>query len=119
MNRQQLLHILVLNQIADTYDAFERVIDCVTQLGTRCGVALEQSEIASELNKLVDSGLARAYRLSPDWRRFETITGWPRPSEIESSYFLLTDKGISEVRELRSLWPLDEDDVPIKDWTLS
>ncbi len=122
VTRQQLVHILVLSQIADTYCHLERAIDQVTRLGLPCGVTLEASEIVAELNSLVDTNLAKAYRLSELGREFNEIAGWPPADEVEHCYFTVTAAGEIEIKATGYLWPFDfehdDEDVLREGWTL-
>ena len=105
MNRSPLIRLFILNAIADDYEDLPRILKEVSDLGGKSGVTIASAEILPELINLIETDLAKAYRLSPILP-VEEIDGVPPPGEIEGCYFWITAKGSAELRSAE--WPFGD-----------
>ena len=110
MNRQSLVRTVVLLDISDDYENTEHVTQSLSQVAQACRVVFHRHEVIEALSELIQSDLAKAYRLSP-YAPAEEITGVPPRHQFDdySIYFYVTDKGKAEVRRLTAVdHPFDE-----------
>ena len=115
MDRNEILRMFILDVLADDYENLEKIRREVTELGARAGLTIEQPEISRGVTDLTDSGLVRAYRLSPT-RPAEELQGVPPPEEVEDLYYWLTDKGREIQLSDYPQWPFDEAGNLRGDW---
>lgn len=118
MNRNNLIHLLVLSQIADGYDDFDHIRACVAELAAKCGVQVASEEVRGILWSQLSRGLAKAYRLSPSRPKAEEVAHLPDAGD-RCYYFLLSESGVQECKSLSGSWPFDENDELRADWVLS
>lgn len=93
----------------------------VSDVGARCGLAIQRGEVVDALKVLVSDGLARAYNFSGLHRDpFACeIQGMPPLDAVEEyfrTYFSITDKGMGFHKADRTWWPLDDDGALRSDW---
>jgi hypothetical protein len=81
VSRSELVRVFVLNELADDYEEFDHISENVIKLGVDCGLTIHSSEILDALMYLIESGLAKAYRLGGPTA--EEIQGVPPRDEIE------------------------------------
>ena len=101
MQSDELTRALVMAAIADDYEDFKMIADEVTRWTKERGLKVNPSEIHGHLTKLINDGLAKAYRLSQKLGAKEI----PPPSLEDMStdiYFFLTSEG------KRSVLPIDD-----------
>ena len=115
MKRDELTAMFVLDVIADDYESLETIYREVSEFGERCGITFGSAEIRSALLNLIETDLARAYRLSP-LRPGEEIVGVPVSSEIDDLYFLPTERGKEVQLADFEGWPFDERGSLRKNW---
>ena len=116
MRRRQLVRMFVLDAIADDFENLEEICKSVTNLGSACGLVVECSEVLQSLVDLIESGLAKAYRLSPV-EPVVRIDGVPARDVMCYLYFFVTDEGAALQRARYGDWPFDDDGSLMKDWS--
>ena len=111
MQRNEFVRKLVLNAICDGYENVDQcILPEVAAVGTKCGIDITRSEVVHALTKLVEDGLAKAYRLSTTKPHSTELEGMPPLDEVEEffeTYFFITPEGM-EVHMADDWWPLDE-----------
>lgn len=66
MTRKELVRRFVLNEVGDDYENLEHIHTLIARDSARCGLAeVSRPEIVEGLAGLIESGLAKAYRLTP------------------------------------------------------
>jgi hypothetical protein len=116
MNRKDLIRLAVLLEISDDYEQPAHVYVRVTERLRACEVLVNPEDIGVSLRDLVESGLARAYRIS-GLGPVEDIEGMPAIDHLQDYYFWITDKGRLTLTSWRHEWPLDEEDQLIPGWS--
>jgi hypothetical protein len=92
MTGEALIRGLVMDAIADDYEDLNMVIGEVTEWAKERGVTVAPVDVSDNLRKLVELGLAKAYRLSP--RSLPEEIGVENLGDLSAGYyFLLTDDG--------------------------
>jgi hypothetical protein len=94
MTRAELLRLFVLNAMCDDYEELEMIYDVVLRDTERCGMPASQSEILRALTEVVETGLAKAYRLRGE--PLGELPGLPPLEEMEMPhriYYYLTPNG--------------------------
>ena len=92
MRPEEHIRVFVLDAIADDYEDFDMIVGDIGRRAAREGVPVTPVEIWEGLMKLIDEGLARAYRLSTTAPP-EVIRGRPDPTIDAGCYFYLTPQG--------------------------
>ena len=87
MNRRELVRKLVLSEISDDCENVDQCIwRHVAEVGAKCGLTIERSEIVDALAELIDGGLAKAYIFSGT-ERFPTELQSMPPLDVVEEYF--------------------------------
>jgi hypothetical protein len=114
MTRTEFVQRLVLSTICDDFENVDQVIlRDVVEVGTKCGLRIQRSEVVEGLRALVDAGLAKAYDLFPgigDPFSGE-LQGMPPLEIIEEdfrTYFYVTKAGMAFHESDGTWWPLDD-----------
>jgi len=115
-NRSELIKRFVLNAIADDFENLEQITKDVTNLSGKCGLTITSSEIVRGLGCLIETGLAKAYRLYASERPPDEISSLPPAKDIDHYYFGITEKGMSVQLSDYDGWPFDEQNVLRKGW---
>jgi len=111
-----LIRLFVLDAICDDYENVDQVIlRHVAGYCAKLGMAVYRSDVVKALHQLVESGMAKAYRLYSTEPFKEDLEGMP-PLEVAETdfgtYFYITKKGME--RHLSDDgWPFDEDGEPL------
>jgi hypothetical protein len=83
---------LVMSAIANDYEDFDMVVSEVTVWAKRAGLSATSAEIFTNLEKLIEKGMAQAYRLSstspPEVISLPCLDEMP-----DDCYFFLTAEG--------------------------
>ena len=115
MTRNELVRLAVLMNIADDYEEPVHVYQCVVADLGPCGLWVAPEETQQALTELTQSGLAKAYKLSPPQ---EELDGVP-PFDGSSDYFFwITEDGLRNLAIGRAQedWPLDDVHDVIPGW---
>lgn len=117
LNRREFIQLFVLMQIADDYENAEHLWSVVERDSSKCGFQISKSEVTGGLAALIDSGLARAYRLSGTGA-VQALDGVPQLEDVEdfNMYFYATPKGKALVSFNRDWWPFDDLGNVRNDW---
>jgi hypothetical protein len=115
MNRYELVRMFVLSDISDDYEEPEHISSNVRERAGICGMEVQVDDIRNSLHDLVESGLAKAYRLTVDPP--EVFQGMPPIDQFLNYYFWITEKGLETLSSKRDQWPLDEEDVLLPGWS--
>ncbi len=123
MNRRELVRLIVLNEICDDYENLHQITKQVGRVTSACGMSIATHEILEALRELVESGLAKAYELSP-WSPTKVLDrmppveeiGSPDESRIGDVYFWITKKGMQVHMQDCAEWPFDDDNVLRPGW---
>jgi len=107
--------MFVLEVIADDYESLQEIYEEVTEFGLRCGIHIQQTEIVEELVRLIETHLAKAFRLSPT-KPAEEINGVPPLNEIAECYFWVTPAGRRLQTSPSEDWPFDDNGCLRRDW---
>jgi hypothetical protein len=91
MTREELVRLAVLMTIADDYEQPVHVYQCVAGDLGPCGLWVAPEETQTALIEITESGLAKAYRLSPP---AEELQGVPPFDGSHDYYFLITEDGL-------------------------
>lgn len=119
MTRKELVRRFVLNEVGDDYENLEHIHTLIARDSARCGLAeVSRPEIVEGLAGLIESGLAKAYRLTPTRRTAEEIPGVPPVDQICEYYFWATPEGRELQRSDEDWYPFDESGELRRDWTL-
>ena len=86
----------VLNVIADTYESWFMILKEVRRMSKEDGVTVRRSEILNALDRIVTTGMARAYVLSST-QPYATIVDWNR-DRVRELYYYVTPEGAHLVR---------------------
>jgi len=113
MNRRDLVSITALLDVSDDYESTDHIVQSVSEVSDQCRVVFDRQETIAALSDLIQSGLAKAYRLDPYGAAPEEIGGVPAPDEFDDSYtyFYITEKGKLKIRADRlagETWPFDD-----------
>ena len=116
MDRDELIRLFVLDAICDDYENVDQVIiGHVAGYCAKLGMAVDRSDVVMALGELVDSRMAKAYRLFSTEPFKEDLEGMPPLDVVETyfkTYFYITKKGME--RQLSDDgWPFDEDGEPL------
>lgn len=116
MTRKELVRRFVLNEIGDDYENVEHIHTLIARDSSRCGLEISRPDIVQGLRELIETGLAKAYKLTPTRRTAEEVTGVQSVDQMDDYYFWATPKG----RDLQSSdddwYPFDESGKIRKDW---
>jgi hypothetical protein len=115
MNPQKLIRLFALMAISDDYEEPKHLYRVIAQEAGICGVVVSPDGVRVALTELVESGLAKAYRLSTT-EPVEEIEGAPPLDRLDEYYFWITDKGRHVLAVDRVHWPLDEENVLLPGW---
>lgn len=120
MTRPEFLQRLVLNTITDDFENVDQVIlREVAQIGAKCGLTIDRSEVVEAMRALVGAGLARAYELSGHDPFSVELPDMP-PLDVEEenfkTYFYVTKSGMDFHEADGSWWPLDDHGALRPDW---
>jgi hypothetical protein len=107
--------MFVLNAICDDYEDMEQISKDVFDLGARCGLTIQVSDIIEGLESLIEAGLAKAF-LFDQPPPSQEIDGVPTSYGSDYLYFFITPKGRELHQEDYSPWPFDEENELRKDW---
>ena len=114
MNRRELVRKLVLSEISDDYENVDQcILRHVAEVGAKCGLTIERSEIVDALAELIDGGLAKAYILSgPKPTELQSMPPLDVVEEYFKTYFYITKKGMALHLSDDTWWPLDDEGKP-------
>lgn len=115
MKRAELIRMLVLDTIADDYENFEKIADEVKRMADRAGLYTNVGEIQGAVIDLIEMGLAKAYRLSPN-SPTEEFYGIPPLNEIDDYFFWTTDEGKRIQESELEGWPFDKNGAVRDGW---
>ena len=93
MTRNELVRLAVLMNIADDYEEPVHVYQCVVADLGPCGLWVAPEETQQALTELTQSGLAKAYKLSPPQEEFDGVP----PFDGSSDYFFGSRRTGSEI----------------------
>jgi hypothetical protein len=110
MTRQEFVRRFVLMEMADDYENLEHICSLVAQHGSRCGLTIPRSEIIQAIVGLIETDLAKAYRLSARSPSVYTFPGVPSREELEdcSTYFFVTPEGLGLAASGGNWYPFDD-----------
>ncbi|HWB85275.1 MAG TPA: hypothetical protein VG675_14120 [Bryobacteraceae bacterium] len=112
MERSEVIRRMVLNEISDDYENVDQVI--LPNVARECanlGIIVERSQVVEALAELVESGLAKAYRLSCI-EPAEELRDMPPVDVVEEhfkTYFYISEKGLEVHLSDDASPPFDED----------
>ncbi len=108
MNPEQLKPALVMRAIADDYEDLDMITREVIEWGRERKLSITASEVSVVLVQLIESGLAKAFHLSP----LREFPGVPDAQKLGDCYFGLTQHGLEQLtRLLPDVWiPADFED---------
>lgn len=121
MTREELVRLAVLMNIADACEEPVHVYQCVAADLGPCGLWVAPEETQQALTELIESGLAKAYRMSGAFSRepyAEELQGLP-PFDGSYDYtFWITEDGLRSLAagRARDDWPLDDCHDVIPGW---
>lgn len=92
LERNELLRALVMDAIANDYEEPPIIIDEGSIWASERGLSVVPREVFAVLAELVQTGLAKAYRLSPN-QPVEELRGLASFEREPDCYFLLTPAG--------------------------
>jgi hypothetical protein len=98
MERSDLVRALVMDAIANDYEEPGVIVDEVSAWAGERGVSVTTTEILAALTGLVQTGLAKAYRLSAS-RPAEEVHGLQQIHRETDCYFLLSPEGKLAIRD--------------------
>jgi DNA-binding PadR family transcriptional regulator len=113
MKRYEFVRLAVLMSIADDYEEPLHILECVSYDSELCGFAVAAEETQRALTDLTESGLAKAYKLSPPQ---EELDGVPPFDGSREYYFLITEEGLRTLEVWRKEWPFDDEGELIPGW---
>lgn len=120
MTRAEFVRRLVLNAICDDYENVDQtILNEVAEVGAKCGLPIQRSDVVDALRGLVEAGLAKAYELSSREPFSREIRGMPPLDLVEEdyrTYFYPTKEGMNFHNADGSWWPLDEEEKLRPDW---
>jgi aryl-alcohol dehydrogenase-like predicted oxidoreductase len=90
-----LIRNMVMDAITNDYEDFTTIVREVRNWATEGGLQVEIGEVADALMGLIDTGLAKAYRLSSSSQT--ELEGRPDADALEDYYYLLTSEGRAAV----------------------
>jgi hypothetical protein len=114
MRRFDLIQMLVLDEISDDFEEPQHIHERLAHLSERCQLTITQENVRQALTDLVQSGRAKAYRLSlgdPG----EEIQGAPPPERANDYYYWITDEG-RKIQEAFDGCPFDGRGGMIPGW---
>ena len=120
MEKRELVRLLVLNEICDDFENIDQIIlKNVAPQAAKLGITVTRDDIAEELARLIDDGLAKAYDLTMDDPLGHPLPGMPNVERNETNafrtYFYITKRGMEIHLSDFPTWPFDEDGNPV-DW---
>jgi hypothetical protein len=115
MTRRDLISLLVLAEISDDYEEPRHIFKRVARRAKICGTRAKLEDVHSSLANLIESGLAKAYRLSPREDVAE-FTGIPPDETFGDHYYYITKDGQDTLAKKSSLWPFDADGLLLPGW---
>lgn len=116
MKEHDFVRLLVLVQISDDYEEPEHIYENVAGKAMLCGITVQPADIGKVLVDLVESGLAKAYRLSTTEPAIE-IEGAPPVDQVQGYYFLITERGKEVIDSSRDeRWPFDDEGALRPGW---
>lgn len=115
MTREELVRLAVLMSIADDYEEPVHVYLGVAEDLGPCGLWVAPEETQQALTELTQSGLAKAYKLSPPQQELD---GVPPFDGSYDYYFWITEDGLRSlaIGRARDDWPLDDEGELIPGW---
>lgn len=113
MTRYELVRMLVLNEIADDYEASAHIQERVSDLGRECELLIDAADVNLALLDLVKSGWAKAYDLWKEPR--EELQVVPKFEQIGEHYYWITPQG-REVLSAFEGWPFDDEGALLPGW---
>jgi hypothetical protein len=113
MNRKDLVRAAVLLDISDDYENTEHIVHSqwLSSVAETCRATFDPHEVTDALSELIQTGLAKAYRLSP-YAPAEEIAGVPSSDQFDDYYiyFYITEEGKVEIHRMREMaWPFDDE----------
>jgi hypothetical protein len=117
MTRQELVRLAVLMNIADACEEPVHVYQRVAEDLEPCGLWVAPEETQGALIELIESGLAKAYRMSAEPFP-EELQGVPPFDGSHDYYFWITEDGLRSLASGRARddWPLDDLHDVIPGW---
>lgn len=119
MTRGELVRRLVLNWISDDLENIDQtILRDVAEMGAKCGLTIERSEVVTALASLIADGLAKAYLLPEPGE----VPGMPPVDEIEENfktYFYITKEGMAVHLSDDTWWPFDDEENLKQGWRLT
>ena len=109
--------MLVLDVIADDYENLDMVTAEVEKSSSRCGLSVRPDEVRLALVTLIETGLAKAFRLYATMQPPDEIEGVPPPGDMDNCYFWITPEGMKIQLSDYDSWPFDELGRLRKGWT--
>lgn len=111
--------MFVLDELCDDYEEIGLITENVTRAGAKCGAHLDRDDVLRALAELIESGLAKAWRLDSTGQAPVGIQGMPSMVEIEDSdcYFLITENGMELQLGEAVGWPFNDNGELRNDWT--
>jgi hypothetical protein len=118
MKRRELVRFFVLMEIAEDYEEPQHIEHNVAERAKICGIPFNPEDVRTSLVELVESGLAKAYKLSTREPFVERIEGLPAPDAFEEYYFWITPYGKDSLACWRHEWPFDDEGEVLPGWSL-
>ena len=106
MEGPDILKVLVLSEVSDDYEEIEHILFQLTPLADKFDLTIRLIEVRQALIELIETGLVKAYQLSPGHRSAEEIQGIP-PENIDGIYYLVTDSGKLKLNAWSRLPPFE------------
>ena len=114
-NRRELLEMFVLDAIADDYESLEKIKTEVISFGARAGMTVAADEATRALVRLLEKGLAQAFRLEST-QTPQSHPGIPEESLLGEYYFWTTDEGKQLQMGDYPAWPFNDKGELRSDW---
>ena len=119
MTRREQIRMFVLEAIADDYEEIEHITETVAKWFGVCKLEITRGEIVQALITLIQEDCARAYHLTgiPGNKPEEIKVGLsPDQIQLRDPYFLITDKGVEEIKRPDDGWPFNDEGLLRKEW---
>ncbi len=122
MTRAEFVQRIVLESICDDFENVDQVILAeVAEVGGKCGLTVQRSEVVEALRALIEAGFAKAYDISsaradPLSAEIEGMPPLDMPEEDFRTYFYVTPRGMGFHESSTALWPLDDEGMLRSGW---
>jgi hypothetical protein len=88
----------VMMEIANDYEEFEWLLNCVNRWGAEHGIAVDRRTVLEKLGELISEGYATAYVYCERGQEFRPAEY--SPERVDELWFYLTPKGRQLVKQV-------------------